>query len=31
MKATVVADKYVSVSQLCKGYTAACKSAGITG
>ncbi|HEY5393798.1 MAG TPA: substrate-binding domain-containing protein [Trebonia sp.] len=31
LKSTVVADKYVSVSQLCKGYATACKAAGITG
>jgi len=31
MKATVIADKYVSVKQLCAGpYAAACKAAGIT-
>jgi D-xylose transport system substrate-binding protein len=32
MKSTVIADKYVSVSQLCAGrYAAACKAAGIIG
>lgn len=31
LKSTVVADKYVSAPQLCKGYAAACKAAGITG
>lgn len=31
LKSTVVGDKYVSVSQLCAGYAAACKAAGITG
>lgn len=32
MKSTIIADKYVSVAQLCAGsYAAACKAAGITG
>jgi D-xylose transport system substrate-binding protein len=31
MNSTVIADKFVPASQLCKGYTAACKAAGISG
>jgi len=32
MKSTVIADKYVSVKQLCAGaYAKACKAIGITG
>jgi D-xylose transport system substrate-binding protein len=31
MNSTVIADKFVPASQLCKGYTAACTSAGISG
>ena len=31
MKSTVIADKYVTVAQLCAApYAAACKAAGIT-
>jgi D-xylose transport system substrate-binding protein len=30
MKATIIADKYISVEQLCAGIAAACKAAGIT-
>lgn len=31
MNSTVIADKFVPAAQLCKGYTTACKSAGISG
>ena len=31
MNSTVIADKFVPAAQLCKGYTAACKAAGISG
>jgi D-xylose transport system substrate-binding protein len=31
MNSTVIADKFVPASQLCKGYTAACTAAGISG
>jgi D-xylose transport system substrate-binding protein len=31
MNSTVVADKFVPAGQLCKGYTAACTAAGISG
>ncbi len=31
MNSTVVADKFVPAAQLCKGYAAACKAAGIAG
>jgi len=30
MNSTVIADKFVPAAQLCKGYTTACKNAGIT-
>jgi len=31
MNSTIIADKFVPASDLCKGYTAACTAAGITG
>jgi D-xylose transport system substrate-binding protein len=31
MDATVIKDNFVPVAQLCAGYAAACKAAGITG
>jgi D-xylose transport system substrate-binding protein len=31
MNSTIIADKFVPASQLCKGYTAACTAAGISG
>jgi D-xylose transport system substrate-binding protein len=31
MNSTVIADKFVPAAQLCKGYTAACSAAGISG
>jgi hypothetical protein len=30
MNSTVIADQFVPAAQLCKGYTAQCKAAGIS-